>query len=82
MLTPRVYVKLGKGLCKVYVKTGRVYVKLRIMMLHTKYRSFGSCGSREENFNIFPIISLWQINTPPGRAMYMYEPQGHGWQDF
>ena len=28
----------------------RIYVKLHISMLHTKYRSFGSCGFREEDF--------------------------------
>ena len=46
----------------------RIYVKLHITMLHTKYRSFGSCGFGEEDFcHVFPIISLWQIMTPPGQ---------------
>ena len=34
-------------------------------MLHTKYKSFGSCGFRED---VFPIISLWPIMTPWGVA--------------
>ena len=29
---------------------GRIYVKLYITMLRTKYRSFGCCGFREEDF--------------------------------
>ena len=28
----------------------QIYVKLHITMLHTKYRSFGCCGFREEDF--------------------------------
>ena len=35
---------------------GRIYVKLHITMLHTKYRSFGCCGFREEVFFMyFPL---------------------------
>ena len=35
---------------------GRIYVKLHIYMLHTKYRSFGCCGFREEDFFMyFPL---------------------------
>ena len=30
---------------------GGIYVKLHITMLHTKYRSFGCCGFREEDFS-------------------------------
>ena len=34
----------------------RIYVKLYITMLHTKYRSFGCCGFREDDFFMyFPI---------------------------
>ena len=45
---------------------GRIYSKLRITMLHTKYRSFWSCGFREEDFfHVFPIIGIWGIMTPP-----------------
>ena len=35
---------------------GRIYVQLHITMLHTKYRSFGCCGFREEDlFMYFPL---------------------------
>ena len=35
---------------------GSIYVKLHITMLHTKYRSFGCCGFREEDiFMYFPL---------------------------
>ena len=47
---------------------GRIYVKLHITMLHNKYRSFGCCGFREEDFNVFSTVSLWQIMMPQGRA--------------
>ena len=30
---------------------GRTYVELHMTLLHTKYRSFGSCGFREEDFS-------------------------------
>ena len=34
----------------------RIYVKLHIRMLHTNFRSFGSCGFREEDFFMhFPL---------------------------
>ena len=48
---------------------GRIYVKLCITMLHTKYRSFGSCGFREEDFSHyrpmedFDIHEVWSIWT-------------------
>ena len=34
---------------------GRIYVKLHITMLHTKYRRFGCCGFREDVFMYFPL---------------------------
>ena len=35
---------------------GKIYVKLHITMLHTKYRSVGCCGFREEGFFMyFPL---------------------------
>ena len=36
---------------------GRIYVKLHITMLYTKYRSFGCCGFREKIyfFMYFPL---------------------------
>ena len=55
---------------------GRINVKLHITILHTKYKSFGCCGFREEGFfHIFSIVSLWQIMMPPGCGLY--GPQGH-----
>ena len=34
----------------------RIYLKLHITVLHTKYKSFGSCGFREEDlFMCFPL---------------------------
>ena len=47
--------------------TGRIYVKLCITMLHTKYRSFGSCGFSKEDF--FSCISHYKPmadNDAPG----------------
>ena len=32
---------------------GRIYVKLYITMLYTKYRSFCCCGFREEDFFMY-----------------------------
>ena len=32
---------------------GRINVKPHITMLHTKYRSFGCCGFREDNFFMY-----------------------------
>ena len=52
----------------------RIYVKLCITMLHTKYRSFGSCGFREEDF---PIIGLWKILT--STRCGQFGPLGHAW---
>ena len=47
----------------------RIYVKLHITMLHTKYRSIGFCCFREEDiFHVFSIVSLWQIKMPPSGA--------------
>ena len=43
---------------------GRIYVKLHITMPHTKYRSFGCYGFREEDFSCFPIVCLWELMAP------------------
>ena len=32
---------------------GKIYVELQITLLHTKYRSFGSCGFRVEEFFMY-----------------------------
>ena len=55
---------------------GRIYVKLRITMLLSKYKSFGCCGFREDSFHVFSIISLWQIMMPSRRGLY--GSLGHG----
>ena len=52
-----------------------IYEKLYITMQQTKYRSCGSCGLREEDFHVIPIISLRQIMMPPGQGLY--GAQGH-----
>ena len=41
---------------------------------HCKYRTFGSCGFREDFFHGFPILSLWQVMTP--RGVTCMEPRG------
>ena len=49
--------------------TGRIYVGNHFTLLHTKYIDLRPFGFREEDFfNVFPIISLWQIMTPLGVA--------------
>ena len=58
---------------------GRIYVEYHLTLLHSKYTSFRPCGFREEDFKFFPIISLWQIMTPPGCGQF--GPQGHDWQE-
>ena len=59
---------------------GRIYVEYHLTLLHTKYASFRPCGFRGEDvLNVFPIISLWQIMTPPGRGQF--GPRGHDWQE-
>ena len=59
---------------------GRIYVEYHLTLLHTKYTSFRPCGFREEDFKMFfPIISLWQIMTPPGLSQF--GPQVHDWQE-
>ena len=32
-------------------------------LLYTKYKSSGPCGFREEDFYVFPIVSLWGLMT-------------------
>ena len=32
-------------------------------MLHTKYQSCGPSGFREEDFLVFPIVSLWDLSV-------------------
>ena len=48
----------------------RVYVKLQITMLHTNYRSFGSCSFREEDFS---CISHYKTMDPRGTVGRIYK---------
>ena len=32
------------------------------------------CGFGEEDFYVFPLVSLWQLMTPPGGAIF--DPRG------
>ena len=51
LLTPR-----GGAISDPRGMLGRIYVKLHIPVLHTKYRSFGCCGFTEEDFFMyFPL---------------------------
>ena len=44
---------------------GRIYKEDHYTLLLTKYESSGPCGFREEDFfNVFPIVSLWELMTP------------------
>ena len=48
----------------------RIYVKLRLIMLHTKYRSFGCCGYREEDFAcIFYCKTMVDDDAPGARPV-------------
>ena len=44
---------------------GRIYKEDRYTLLLTKYESSGPCGFREDFFYVFPIVSLWELMTPP-----------------
>ena len=41
------------------------------MMLHTKYQDSRPCGFRQEDFFIFPYISLCKKCDPPGAGAYL-----------
>ena len=44
---------------------GRIYIKLHITMLHTKYRSFGCCGLKEEDFFMYFHCKHMADNNAP-----------------
>ena len=57
-----------------------MYVEYHLTLLHTKYiQALGLVVLEKKVFECFPIISLWQIMTPPGRDQF--GPQGHDWQE-
>ena len=58
---------------------GRIYKEDHYTLLMTKYESSGPCGLGEDFFYVFPIVSLWELMTPRGGAIF--DPQGHDWQD-
>ena len=43
---------------------GRIYEEDHYTLLLTKYESSGPCGFGEEDFFVFPIVSLWELMTP------------------
>ena len=42
---------------------GRIYKGDHNTLLHTKYESSGTCGLGEEDFFVFPIVSLWELSV-------------------
>ena len=42
-------------------------------------KALGLVVLEKKIFYVFPIVSLWELMTPPGRGPY--GPQGHDWQD-
>ena len=43
---------------------GRIYKDDHYTLLHTKYERSGTCGFGEEDFfNVFPIVSLWELSV-------------------
>ena len=50
---------------------GRIYKEDHYTLLLTKYESSGPCGIEEEDFfYVFPIVSLWELMTPRGGAIF------------
>ena len=43
---------------------GRIYKEDHYTLLLTKHESSGPCGFGEEDFYVFPIVSLWELMTP------------------
>ena len=62
------------------VTIGRNYKGAYKTLLHTKYKSSGPHGFREEDFFLrFSYYKTMEANDPPGRGQL--GPQGHDWQD-
>ena len=67
----------GRGVANLdpRITIGRNYKGAYSTLLHTKYKSSGPHGFREEDcFTFFPIISLWRLMTP--RGMANFDPRG------
>ena len=59
---------------------GRIYKGAYYTLLHTKYKSSGPHGFREEDFfYMFSYYKSMEANDPPGRGQL--GPLGHDWQD-
>ena len=58
---------------------GRIHVGYHQLLLHTKYKSSGPHGLREEDFFIFSYCMTMGDDDPPGRGQF--RPQWHDWQD-
>ena len=62
------------------VTIGRNYKGAYLILFHTKYKSSGPHGFREEDFfYIFSYYKSMEANDPPGHGQL--GPQGHDWQD-
>ena len=57
----------------------RIYVKLQITMLHTKYRKFGSCSFSEEDFYMYFPFSHYKTmaddDAPRAGPVWITAPQ-------
>ena len=47
---------------------GRIYKGDYLTLLHAKYKSSRPHGFRKKYFYFLPIVSLWELMTPPGVA--------------
>ena len=55
----------GEAISDLRGMLGIIYLKLHIPILHTKYRSFGCCGFREEDFScIFHYKPMADSDAP------------------
>ena len=59
------------------VTIGRNYKGAYKTLLHTKYKSSGPDGFREEDFLHFSYYKSMEANDPPGRGQL--GPLGHDW---
>ena len=56
----------------------RIYVKLQITMLHTKYRNFGSCSFREEDFYMYSHYkTMADDDAPRVGPVWIPAPEDH-----
>ena len=50
----------------------RIYKEEHYTLLHTKYEGSGPCGFGDEDFvfDVFPIVSLWELMTPGAEPIF------------